>query len=174
MGIFKRIKNIVKSKDAEDSKLDKKSRSLFDLGIGDIVSIFDVDYEVEASMTLNDNGWEWIEYKLKDGRKTYWLSVEQDDDLEISFYETIVAEITEPPKTYDHDGVTYLLDESGSAIVKNVKGKIGVKNGKQVKYYDYCDREEEHLLSIEFWDNDMEVSIGTPIEDFNIEIYPRS
>ncbi|SHK40690.1 DUF4178 domain-containing protein [Paramaledivibacter caminithermalis] len=171
MGIFDRIKKIITANQNADIH-PHEEKNLLNLNVGDIVSIEDVDYEVQAVLKLNDHGWRWTEYKLKDSRKTYWLSVEQDDDIEISLYQEVVAITTEPTKVFEYKGIKYYMQEGSDAIVEGLDGNINVVKGEKVDYYEYCDEDDENLLSIEIWDGEVEMSIGRWIEDYNIEIYP--
>ncbi|GAA0178339.1 hypothetical protein SH2C18_14100 [Clostridium sediminicola] len=173
MGFIDRIKKISRANKTAKMEQQDNSITVLNMRIGDIISIEEVDYEVQAILTFNDHGWKWIEYKIKDARKTYWLSVEQDDDIEISLYEEVVAITTEAPRTYEYKGITYYMQEGSDAIVERVQGKINVVKGEEVDYYEYADEDGEHLLSIEIWNGEVEMSVGRPIEDFNIEIYPK-
>lgn len=173
MGIFDRLKKVVQANKNSEVEPSEK-RNLLNMRVGDIVSIEEVDYEIEAIIKLNDHGWKWTEYKLKDARQTYWLSVEQDDDIEISLYEEIVAVTTDAPKVYEYKDVKYYLQEGSDAIIEGIEGSLNLVKGEQVDYYQYCDEDDEKLLSIEIWNGEVEMSIGRWIEDYNIEIYPRS
>ncbi len=173
MGFIDRIKKISRANKTAKMEHTDKSITVLNMRIGDIVSIEDVDYEVKAIIKFNDHGWRWTEYKIKDARKTYWLSVEQDDDIEISLFEKVVAITTEAPKVYEYKGVTYYMQEGSDAIVEQVQGNISVVKGEEVDYYEYADEDGEHLLSIEIWNGEVEMSVGWKIQDYNIEIYPR-
>ncbi|MBZ4645183.1 MAG: hypothetical protein PWR27_1774 [Petroclostridium sp.] len=173
MGILDRFKNVIRANKNADKK-PAEARDIFNMRPGDIVSIEDVDYEVQAVLKFNDHGWKWTEYKIKDSRKTYWLSVEQDDDLEISLYQEVVAITTEAPRVYEYKGIKYYMQEGSDAVVEEVQGNINVVKGEQVDYYEYSDEDGENLLSIEIWNGEVEMSIGRWVEDYNIEIYPGS
>ncbi|MCG8501216.1 MAG: DUF4178 domain-containing protein [Firmicutes bacterium] len=173
MGIFDRLKNLMKANKNADAQ-PQEARTLFNMRPGDIVSIEETDYEVQAVLKFNDHGWKWTEYKVKDSRKTYWLSVEQDDDIEISLYNEVVAITTETPKVYEYKGITYYMQEGSDAVIEEVAGNINVVKGEQVDYYQYSDEDGDNLLSIEIWNGEVEMSVGRWIEDYNIEIYPGS
>lgn len=173
MSIWNRLKNVIKANKNSNISL-KQESDLLNLQVGDIISIEDVDYEIQAVVKFNDHGWRWTEYKLKDGRKTYWLSVEQDDDIEISLYEEVVAITTEAPRVYEYKGITYYMQEGSDAVVEEVSGNINVVKGEQVDYYEYCDEDDENLLSIEIWNGEVEMSVGRWIEDYNVEVFPRA
>jgi hypothetical protein len=173
MGIFDRLKKVFEANKNADV-VPVEERNVMNMRVGDIINIEDVDYEVQGILKFNDHGWKWIEYKIKDSRKTYWLSVEEDDDIEISMYQEVVAITTEPTKVYEYKGIKYYMQEGSDAIVEDIEGKINAVKGEQVDYYEYTDEDDENLLSIEIWDGEVEMSIGRWIEDYNIEIYPGS
>ncbi|QUI21689.1 DUF4178 domain-containing protein [Vallitalea pronyensis] len=173
MGFIDRIKKISRANKTAKNEAKDNTITVLNMRVGDIVSIEDVDYEVDGLIKFNDEGFRWTEYKLKDARKTYWLSVEQDDDIEISLFEEVVAITTEAPRVYEYKGITYYMQEGSDAIVEQVQGNTKAAKGEEVDYYEYTDEDGEHLLSIEIWNGEVEMSIGREIEDYNIEIYPR-
>lgn len=174
MGVFDRLKNIVRANKTARYSSNSKSNNFFNIKVGDIISIEEIDYEVKGVIKYNDHGWCWTEYKLKDSRKTYWLSVEQDDDIEICLYEEVVAITTKAPKVYDYKGKKYYMQEGSDAVVEYIQGNMNIVKGEQVDYYEYCDEEGDNLLSIEIWNGEVEMSIGREIKDYNVEIYPSN
>lgn len=173
MGIFDRIKNIYKANKNHGNQTET-APNLLTMKIGDIVNIEETDYEVFGVLHLNDHGWKWVEYKIKDGRQTYWLSVEQDDDIEISLYKEVVAITTEPTKVFEYKGDTFYMQEGSDAKIEDVSGKLNVVKGETIDYYEYSTEDGSKLLSIEIWNGEVEMSIGRTIEDYNIEIYPSN
>ncbi|MCR6516198.1 MAG: DUF4178 domain-containing protein [Clostridium chrysemydis] len=171
MGIFDRLKQVIRSNNAIEKEEHMNKKNLFNLNICDIISVEEIDYEVEAILEFNDHGFRWREYKLKDALKTLWLSVEQDDELEISLYEEIRIPCFEINRKITYDGVEYFKDEDGEAIVEKVEGAIGVVRNERVMYYEYCDRADEKYLSVEVWQGETEVSLGREVKEYNIEIY---
>lgn len=151
-----------------------KGKDLLHLQPGDILSIDNIDHKVDGVLRFNDHGWHWVEYKLKEGLNTLWLSVEQDDELEISLYQEVVALTVDPPKVYEYKGITYYLQEGSDAIIAEVMGNINVVKGEEIDYYEYCDETGKKLLSIEIWDGECEMSTGKWLQDYNIEIYPNN
>ncbi|MCT4598604.1 MAG: DUF4178 domain-containing protein [Vallitalea sp.] len=172
MGFINRIKKISRANKTAKMDIQDNSITILNMRVGDAVSIEDVDYEVKGLIRLNDEGFRWTEYKIKDSRKTYWLSVEQDDDIEISLYQKVVAITTEAPRVYEYKGVTYYMQEGSDAIVEQVQGNINLTQGEEVDYYSYSDEDGEKLLSIEIWNGEVEMSIGRYIQDYNVEVYP--
>jgi hypothetical protein len=169
MAIFERLKKLWESNQPKPSL---NERDLFGIQPGDIISILDEEYEVLGSIHFNDSGYRWIEYKLRKTHDTYWMSVEEDDEIEVSMYKEVVAITTEPTKQYTYEGVTYYMQEGSDAKVEKVSGKINLSIGTQVDYYEYVNQKGEKFLSIEIWDGEVEMSIGHSIPPYQIEIFP--
>lgn len=158
----------------KDDKPKVLQRNLFNIQVGDIVEYDLADYQVVGKMTLYDGGYEWNEYQLVGDSGSRWLSAEMDDELELAIYNKIPLKLTEPiPKQIDWENVTYQLSEQGSARVQG-EGRSRNSSGMDVRYFDYADKNEEKLLSVEIWGGDIEVSIGAPIEDYEIKIIAGS
>ncbi|WP_102348103.1 DUF4178 domain-containing protein [Bacillus sp. Marseille-P3661] len=147
-----------------------KERTVLSIEVGDIV-VYDLeDYQVVGKLTYHDHGFEWIAYQLNSPNKTVWLSAEMDDELYVGIYEKITLKLHEPlPKEVTYDNTKYYLDESGIATVTG-EGRGRNVNNMKCKYFDYCDDEREHFLSVEIWGSEVEVSYGYEIEEFEIKI----
>ncbi|HET7658009.1 MAG TPA: DUF4178 domain-containing protein [Bacillales bacterium] len=158
----------------EDDKPKVLQRDLFNIQVGDIVEFDLADYQVVGKMTFYDGGYEWYEYQLAGDHGSRWLSSEMDDELELAIYEKIPLKVSEPiPKTIEWEGVRYELSEKGTARVQG-EGRSQNGSGTDVHYFDYSDETEEKLLSVEIWGGDIEVSVGRPIEDYEIKIIAGS
>lgn len=150
-----------------------KERTVLNIQVGDIITYDLLDYQVVGKLTYNDHGFEWIAYQLQ-GEKTLWLSVEMDDELYVGIYEKVKKKLSEPlPKTIEYEGVTYYLDENGTARVKG-EGQSSNVNNMNCRYFDYCDDEEEQFLSVEIWGSEVEVSYGFSIEEYELKIIAGS
>lgn len=168
--IWNRFKKLVSSQTATQIQ----SRDITNLLTGDVVSIESVDYIVEGVIVYNDSGWIWREYKLKDGKQTYWLSVEEDDDLEISIFEEITPIMKSPEDKVIYEGTEYYMCEGSDAIVHAVEGKINLSVGTPLDYFEYADKSDKKYLSIEIWDGEIEMSIGQEIPSYLIDVYPQN
>ena len=175
MGIFQRIKQVVRSNQSVEkyeAKEKQTQKTLLNLKVGDMLAIEEIDYQVEGIIRFNDSGWGWMEYLIKDATKSWWLSVEMDDELEISLSREVPCLSQDTPKKYEYDGVTYTLQERSVATVEGVEGNLGLVVGKKVNYWEYSDADDEHFLSIEVWDSDeYELSLGRSIAEYNVTIY---
>ncbi|WP_243646894.1 DUF4178 domain-containing protein [Scopulibacillus darangshiensis] len=132
------------------------------------------DYQIVGKLTFNDHGYQWHEYQLEGTNDTIWVNVELDDELEVSVYKKIKLKLSEPiPDKIESDGIAYYLDEKGTANVSG-QGRSANVSGQQVTYYDFCDKEDEHYLSVEIWGGDIEVSQGQAAEDYDFNIIAGS
>ncbi|MFU0790581.1 DUF4178 domain-containing protein [Cerasibacillus sp. JNUCC 74] len=151
-----------------------EERNMFNLKINDIVTFDLEDYKVVGKIDYDDHGFKWYAYQLEGTHKTIWLSVEMDDELNLGIYERIKLPIQEPiPKKVEYDGTTFYLDESGTARVRGI-GRSENVSGMTCHYYDYYDESDEKALSVEKWGNEIEVSIGYEIEEYELKIIAGS
>lgn len=170
MAIWNRLKKLISSQD--NKVLD--SRDISNLITGDVVSIESTDYVIEGLIVYNDSGWKWREYKLKDGHSTYWLSVEEDDDLEISLFKEISPFIKSPEDKIVYEGKEYFMYEGSDARVEYVQGKISLQTGSPLDYFEYADKKDTAYLSVEIWDGEIEMSVGRKIPSYLVEVYPQN
>ncbi|MBP3040105.1 DUF4178 domain-containing protein [Bacillaceae bacterium Marseille-Q3522] len=151
-----------------------KERTVMNLKIGDIVTYNLEDYEVVGKLSYYDHGYKWYAYQLQGTDRVLWLSVEMDDELELGIYEKVNFPLREPiPKKLELGGVTYYLDESGTAEVRG-KGRSENVDGARCRYFDFYDVEDEKYLSIEIWGSEVEVSTGYGIEEYELKIIAGS
>ncbi|MRG87702.1 DUF4178 domain-containing protein [Salinibacillus xinjiangensis] len=170
MGIFSRLF----SKKNQSNQQEVKERTVLNMEVGDIVSYDLVDYEVVGKIVYRDHGYEWTAYQLLEGKNTIWLSAEMDDELELGVYKTVQLPVSETfPKTLNYEGKTYHLEEEGNAQVHG-QGRSKQLSGRTIHYGDYVDEEEETFLSVETWGTEVEVSLGHPIEEYEIKIIAGS
>lgn len=168
MGLFSKMFG----KDEERTK--PLTRDLFHVEVGDIVEYDLADYQVVGKLTFYDGGYEWYEYQLQGDNGSRWLSVEMDDELVMAIYDKISKKVTEPiPNQIEHEGVQYRLSEQGTARVRG-EGRSRNNSGRDVRYFDFSDEGDEQFLSVEIWGGDIEVSVGKPVEDYEIKIIAGS
>lgn len=149
-------------------------RTLFTLQIGDIVQYLGADWVVEGQLTYNEDGFTWLEYMLQDGDRISWLSVEEDDLLEVQWLEpTNALEIeSKPPKELTFEGEVFRCVSSGVALMKRT-GNLQRRQSEKCHYYDY-QGSGDRVLSIEDWDGEIEVTIGQSIRPSSLSLFPGS
>ncbi|MBE9033457.1 DUF4178 domain-containing protein [filamentous cyanobacterium LEGE 11480] len=141
----------------------RTARTLFNLQLGDLVEFEGLEWFVEDVLQYNDSGYKWTEYRVQADTESRWLSVEQDDELYVSWMRNKSGvEITgEPPKRLTVDGVDYRLDERGTAQLS----RAGGLQADTCQYYEYEGVEDDRqLMSIEDWGGGkIEVAVGRSI-----------
>ena len=119
-------------------KLPPVERNLFNLEIGDIVQHEETDWFVEGKLIYNVDSYSWFEYLLRDDERILWLSVEEDDYVEVSLLQE--AEIpaivsSSRPEVFSYEGIEYKLVDSGYAQVM----RLGNTLNRQEQRCKYCD-----------------------------------
>jgi hypothetical protein len=173
------------SKDSYATATTNSNRSdvtIMNLRVGDYVTFRSVDYYVRQRFMYRAGSFEWMAYQFSDSsrEKSLWLDVEEDDELSIEMSEPIKL----PPEiTVEHlkakqpvsiNGVMYYYDEHGYAQVK-IEKENKRWDEDTVEYWDYYSQDESQYISFEKWGADeLEGSVGYPIKDYELEIYPGS
>lgn len=147
-------------------------RALTDLRLNDIVVYYDGDYSVEGRITYSQGGWHWFSFLLEDGDKKLWLSVENDEGLELSMWKDITGLMlpSPPPSVVEYEGEIYEIDERGKAVAKSM-GRTGRAVESPVEYYDY-ESESGKYLSVEDWGGEVEISVGMPVREDELTVFP--
>ena len=145
--------------------------TVFTLQLGDIVQYDNIDWVIEDKLTYTDNGWEWIEYLLQDGDRIGFLSVEDDDTLEVSFTETVKDCPLEnpPPAQVTYQQKVYIRQESGTATLKRQRKPD--RPAEICKYHDYSGPGEA-VMAVEVWGNEVEVSVGQTVRPYQLTFLP--
>lgn len=139
---------------------------------GDVVNHEGRDYIVEGTLRLEQGGYRWAEHRMVDAGDTLWLSVEDDEGLEIVVWERRKGTGLEPgPQTIEVDGVSYALDERGRANFTS-EGVTGMAPGGRLEYADYEAGDERLAFERGEGEETWEVSIGRRIGEAMIDIYP--
>ncbi|AFZ21398.1 DUF4178 domain-containing protein [Allocoleopsis franciscana] len=147
-------------------------RTVFTLEIGDIVQYMDTDWVVEGRLTYEDKDYTWFEYLLQDGERIRWLSVDEDDRVEVALLEpTTQLEVSQqPPKQITFAGETYRCVESGRATMTRI-GTTLRRTGEHCRYFDYQGSNDQ-VLSIEDWNGEIEVTVGQRINPRMLMLLP--
>lgn len=153
-------------------ELPSLERTIFTLQIGDIVQYMGTDWVVEGLLTYNDKGYTWQEYLLQNEEKICWLSVEEDDTVEVSLLEgTTALEVSSPPPAeLNFQGEIYRCTESGTARMTRVGTTLN-RVGEKCRYFDY-EGTAGKVLSIEDWDGDIEITVGETIQPSLLSLLP--
>ncbi|MGV2830377.1 DUF4178 domain-containing protein [Myxosarcina sp. GI1(2024)] len=146
-------------------------RTIFNLEIGDIVQYLDTDWVVEGKLTYDDDGYVWLEYLLQTGDRLAWLSVDEDDRVEVALLEpnNQIDISGTPPSQISFADENYSLVGSGNATMTRAGTTLN-RNASKCTYYDY--RANDKVLSIEVWDGDVEVTTGEKISPRMLTLLP--
>ena len=149
-----------------------QGRTLFNLTTGDIVQHDGRYLVVEDRLLYDDDGFQWLEYLLRDGTEGRWLSVCEDDWLEVSWLEDVPAAELEglTAEFPDHvrcRGQLYHLKESGRASV-TAAARVMNRRLTGCRYGDY-EGADGRVLSLERWEEGddpgpPELSLGRRID----------
>ena len=145
------------------------------LSPGDAVSYEGTDFLVDRTIHLDEEGYGWKEHMLSDavsGRKL-WLSVEDDDGLEVAVWERVAGAALEPgPAELTHDGVSYRREERGRAQFRVEQTGGQISESGAMEYADYA--AGDRLLAFERFGGDAgwEVATGAVISEHALDIYP--
>ncbi|CAK6691289.1 DUF4178 domain-containing protein [Synechococcus sp. CBW1107] len=174
-----------------------QERTLFDLRTGDIVQADGRDWVVEDRLLYDEEGFQWLEYLLRDGSEGRWLCVCEDDWLEVSWLERGPAELARQldrqplpfPGTITWEGVTYRLKEQGRAAVSSTSRTMN-RRLSGCRFGDY-EGPDGLVLSLERWDggspgsrppapgselepteNEAEVTLGRQLDPASLVLLP--
>lgn len=143
------------------------------LKIGDIVGFDGRDYVVRGTIRLDQSGFAWEEHLLDDTTSRVWLSVEDDEGLELCLWNRVSGSPQVPGAASLTDGgVDYLLAERGEAVFR-AEGTTGTASSGDMEYIDYV--AGDRRLSFErFGATTWEVSRGRVVGERELTIYPVS
>jgi len=157
-----------------------QARTLFNLTTGDIVQHEGRDWVVEDRLLYDDDGFQWLEYLLRDGTEGRWLSVCEDDWLEVSWLEDVPAAELEGltsdfPEHVRCRGQLYHLKETGRASV-TAAARVMNRRLTGCRYGDY-EGAEGRVLSLERWEEGgdpgpPELSLGLRIDPAAPQLLP--
>jgi len=127
-------------------------------------------------MRFDEEGVRWDEHLLEDavsGRKL-WLSVEDDDGLEVAVYERVTgADLSPDAAEVTHAGTTFRRDERGRASYRVERVGDAAGESGTMEYADYA--AGDRLLAFErYGTGSWEVSEGRRISEHILDVYARS
>lgn len=153
-------------------ELPSLKRNIFNLQIGDIVQYMGVDWVVEGKLTYTVDEYSWYEYMLQDDKEIRWLSVDEDDTVEVALLEAInQLDVSQsPPSQLNFADENYKCVDSGVASMTR-EGTIQRRTASRCEYFDY-EGSDDKVLSIEIWDGETEVTVGHRINPRSLTILP--
>ena len=142
----------------------------------------DVDVTVLARHLYREGGFEWFELEGESGDQKIWLTVEDDDELEISvtLRKLSLAELglskhqlerfdDDEEGSFDFDGMKYVYEDSGAATFS----RHGDRQSREDFYYwEFEARDGKSSITVERWDEgSYEGHVSQPIRASQITVY---
>ena len=156
----------------KSKELPSLKRNIFNLQIGDIIQYMGIDWVVEGKLTYTEDGYSWYEYMLQDDNDIRWLSVDEDDTVEVALLEaTNQLDVSQsPPRQLNFADENYKCVGSGVASMTR-EGTVQRRAASRCEYFDY-EGSGDKVLSIEVWDGEVEVTVGNRINPRSLTILP--
>lgn len=162
-----------------------------DIKVTDLDKNFVFDYNLSTWMVTAVYEYDWgdncftREFKIENESETAFLSIDEDDGLEISITQKIkIRHIDEdlpeyivrnecPPKKLEYKGKTFYFEGENPGYFNDCDNKK--EAWTEFIAWDYYSDDEEYVLNIEQWgDNQFEASYGKVIKEYEISnIYPH-
>ncbi len=142
------------------------------LRAGDMVDYRGTLYFVRGSLRLTEGGYSWAEHFLDDARSARcWISVEADPDVEVVLWTERDVPAEPGGEQMEVDGVTYRLDERGTAHYRS-EGTTSLAEQGSVEYVDYTG-DGGRALSFERFDGGKwEAGVGEAVVLSALRVYP--
>jgi hypothetical protein len=161
------------------------NRSVFDLEKGYVFEYDMRTWEVKESYEYDWGGERFSkEYKISDGSQSLYLSVETDDELELTLAEKVkVRKVQQDLPQLIKDGKlpdsinfrekVYFLEEESPGYFKELNEPD--TEWEEFIAWDYYTMDEKHILTLERWgEHSFDASFGKHIEEYEISnILPR-
>ena len=144
-----------------------------EIKVGDVVAVAGSDFVVRGTLRFDQDGFTWQEHLIDDVKNRRWLSVEDDEGLELCLWERQEPSVAAPgAQEIEVGGVTYRLEEHGTARFTS-EGTTGTAPSGQVEYYDYA--AGDRRLSFErFGTTSWEVSTGHVLGEREVDVFPTT
>lgn len=174
MGLFNRVKNIIRANDAleEEKAKDDGISPFLKIQRGNSLSIDGDVYYVDGLIKYDGgNNWYWYEYKLVSGDDNIWFRVINNDVVDLSMHREFNSVSIVPAQTIEYDDTTYFGKVRGQASVMLADGQVGVDIGHNVNFFYYIDETGNKFFSIYEYSRGREVSYGCKLNDYQVSIY---
>ena len=141
---------------------------------GQVLYIKAEKYTVINMIEYTEDTWVWQEYEIKEmnSYKHKWLSVEKDENNKNQYYlyDRYVGYVNINEIEFQNENKTYELYEKGIQTVNNFFGNTDVDKYEKCEYFDYKAKDGNSIIAIEKWEDEIEKSIGTKIDETDIQI----
>lgn len=157
----------------QDPLRDVADRDLDTIGVGGVVAHAGTDHVVRGTLRFDQDGFTWVEHLLADVGVKRWLSIEDDEGIELAMWEAVpLGELTSG-QPGDREvvlrGAVYRLDERGTARF-TAEGTTGTAPSGTVEYADYDG--PSGLASFErYGGGSWEAALGSRVTPGELTIY---
>lgn len=143
---------------------------------GDIILYQGEQWFVRGRIELDEGGFTWIEHLLDEGSQRRWLSLEEEEDFEVTLWTSIPAGEIEAGEAGDRTvaarGLAFTLQEKGQATFR-ASGSTGTTPTGQMRYADYRSNDGT-LLGFENFGGSWEASIGEKLIPWELTVLPST
>ncbi len=145
----------------------------------------DMDVSVLARHVYTEDGWEWFELEGESELGKVWLTVEEDDETQVSaslrrlsFTDLGVTKEQldrfdeEKRGSFEFENRDYVYADSGRAVFHRGGDR---SKSERFYYWEFKARDETYLISVERWnDGSMEVHLSQPVKASQITVYSNT
>ena len=148
-------------------------------GIGP--DIEDFDLVITAKHLYDEDGYTWHELEAERGAQKVWITVEEDDELELSIStskhklrdaglspESLDRFKSEDEGSFTFNDTKFHYEDYGKATFYRNGSRA---NGEKFKYWEFESEDERHYASVELWgSNEYELHISEALRPAQIRI----
>ncbi len=149
------------------------TKSVFEVEVGDIVSIYNQDFIADQVYRLGAGAAAMTNYRLKDGSEVKWFAIrKQDESASIFLGDEVVLQIEQPEDTIEIAELTYkqVKKTEGRAIGTS---DMGYPRYLNMEYFDYVAESGEFYLFVQKSDDGIVAFTGEPVISSAVMVFPK-
>ena len=147
-------------------------KSIFDLEVGDILSIYDRDYIVEQVYKIGNGPAAKLNCLLKDGSETRWFGARDDDGITMMLGEELHVDFNQADNniTIDSENFKKVGTAQGRAVGTS---DLGYPRYINMEYFDFVSDEGSKYLFIQKGDNRTVAFCGERVINSAVLVFPN-
>jgi len=179
-------------KSTETTPNEPRELSLENVGPGGVIHLMNVgpnmeEYDVtilSKSIYREGSSNEWHELEGDNGKQKVWISIEEDDGLDVTLALRSLklrelpinrADLDRMDETaegeFEFEGQTYYLEYSTEASFF-ANGDTSAANESFFYYWEFENEKEDQFITIEEWENGkFEITLSVPLKPSQIKVY---
>ncbi len=149
------------------------AKDVFDLDVGDILSVYDRDFIVkQVSKLAMGNNPTAVNCCLEDGRETRWFAARKSNPNILAIGEEIQLEVNQIGEKITFKDVSYLQSNKfkGRAISSS---DLGYPRYVSTDYFDYKSESSDKYLFIQKSGDDVTAFYGEPVIASAVMVFPK-